>query len=73
MPNKTADIESAITDHLAYSPVTLDQLMSDLGWVGDPRWIGVALVHLRQREEIRYAACDANHSHSGLCSVELNR
>lgn len=73
MPNKTADIEAAITDHLADGPATLDQLMNDLGWVGDPRWIGVALVHLRRRGEIRYTTCDADHDHGGNCAVGLTR
>lgn len=70
MPSKTDDIEFAITDHLGDGPATLDQLMNELGWVGDPRWIGVALMHLRRDQKIRYTACDAGHNHSGECTVE---
>lgn len=71
MTSKTDDIEDAITGRLADGPATLDQLMNNLGWVGDPRWIGVALVHLRQRREIRYTTCDGDHNHGGSCAVEL--
>lgn len=38
---------------------------------GDPRWIGVALMHLNQQGEVRYPACNHEHYHDDTCTVEL--
>ena len=73
MPSKTTDIEFAIVDLLDDGPATLDQLMNRLGWVGDPRWIAVALMHLNRDKKIRYTTCDGDHNHSGGCTVDLSR
>ena len=38
---------------------------------GDPRWIGVALMHLVKEGLVRYPTCDDNHNHDSTCTVKL--
>jgi hypothetical protein len=73
MPNKTSDLEYVISAALqdAGGPLTLETLLERFGAIDDPRWVGVALMHLRRDGVIRYATCDADHNHGGLCAVEL--
>lgn len=76
--NKTADIEFAIAVVLRDDPITLDDLEERLygrfpALQGeDRRWIGVALMHLKQAGKIRYPGC-GHDSHEGGCKVEAVR
>ncbi len=71
MPSKTRDLEAAISEALSASYLTLDDLLERFGGIDDPRWVGVALAHLRRDNVIRYVGCDAGHNHEGSCVVEL--
>lgn len=68
--NKTEDLEYSILAVLLDGRMCLEVLESHLPYVGDRRWIAVALMHLRQAGKIRYTSCDADHSHDGSCVVE---
>lgn len=70
MPSKTTDIETAILLDLGSGPVTIGQMIAN-GYSDDPRWTGVALMHLRRDGRIRYTTCEPEHNHGGDCTVEL--
>lgn len=70
MPNKTADIEMFLAITLESGPLTLAEIKERTP-VDDPRWIHVALVHMRRAGGIRYVGCDADHNHTDDCMVEL--
>lgn len=65
MPSKTQDLEAAIRVVLTDGPLTVGEILDRYRWE-DPRWIGVALMHLRDDGVIR---CDDLHSGEGV--VEL--
>jgi hypothetical protein len=63
MPSQTRDLEAAICADLADAPLTLGEIRARFGDIDDPRWVMVALVHLRSDNVIRYVGCDADHNH----------
>jgi hypothetical protein len=74
--SKTTDIESAIVRTLDdyNGRIALGNLMLELAWVDDRRWIGVAInLHLVKDGKVRYADCDSNHNHSDSCAIEAVR
>jgi hypothetical protein len=73
MPSKTRDIEAAISADLTETRLTVGEILDRHGDIIDPRWVMVALVHLRQDKVIRYVGCNAAHQHDGDCRVELTR
>lgn len=71
--SNTRDLEAAISADLSNSPLTVGEILERHGDIIDPRWVTVALVHLRQDKVISYVGCDAAHRHDGGCRVELAR
>ncbi|GIM88806.1 hypothetical protein [Paractinoplanes toevensis] len=71
MPSQTRDLEAAICADLSDSPLTVREILERHGDIIDPRWVMVALVHLRQDYVLRYVGCGAGHRHDGDCRVEL--
>lgn len=71
MTSKTEDIEADIVRFLDGGSRSLDEIVDRLSWVGDRRWVGVAIdLHLIRDGRARYADCDVNHNHSGDCRLE---
>lgn len=55
-------------------PIKVDTLIAEVwGYTddGDPRWIGVALMRLREAGQIEYPTCDHNHDHGDGCTVQM--
>lgn len=71
MPSQTRDLEAAICADLADTRLAVQEILDRHGDLIDPRWVMVALVHLRRDNVIRYVDCDAAHRHEGSCRVEL--
>lgn len=69
--NKTDDIEYDILCALDLGPKRLDAVEAEgLSWVGDRRWIGVALWRLLGEGKVRAVNCAPDHNHDGACVVE---
>lgn len=72
MPSKTRDLEAAICADLTHGHLAVGEILDRFGGIDDPRWVMVALVHLRRDNVIRYVGCGSEHNHGGDCRVELN-
>jgi hypothetical protein len=75
--SKTEDIEFAIRTELRRGPLTIEQIL-DLPILApirgeDPRWIGVAMMHLEQNGDIAFRGCTDGHHHDGPCVAEAAR
>lgn len=72
--SKTDDIEFKIVQLLDGGRMALGDVMSELAWVDDPRWVGVAIdLHLVRDGKVRYADCHVNHNHRDSCIIEAVR
>jgi hypothetical protein len=69
--SKTEDIKDAIMRFLDGSSRRLDEIIREMWWVDDRRWVGVAIdLHLVRDGRARYASCDVSHGHNGDCRLE---
>lgn len=69
--SNTEDIEDAIVRFLDGRSRSLDEIIREMWWVDDRRWVGVAIdLHLLRDGRARYADCDVNHGHNGDCRLE---